>query len=173
MAGKYGYKTGLHCRDYICPSNADLREYFTREGWRLHKRDRRLYLLAERVLCGLGHSDLFYNELEFIPLSDISKFHTETVMFLAKRLALYIIAPQQYGHHPRNIISASLNYFTGRMFRFRMGHKLSKKPTRNVSKAKLGLLIDEVLDNVFIWEMAELYVKSHKWRVKHGYCEPL
>ena len=173
MAGKYGLKSGKACGDYACPSTADLRGFFTKEGWRLHKGDNRLYLLAERVLCGLGHSDLFYNDGEHIPLSDLNKFYTETVMFLARRLAVYIIAPQRYGHHPRNIIATSLNCFTGRIQRFRSGHKLPFRSRYAISKSSLGHLIDEILDNEFLWSLAEKYVASYKWRLEHGYTDPL
>ena len=161
------------CRDYACPSNADLRGYFTHQTYRLHEKSFKVYALAEMVLRRLGHSDIVDNSLGNIPFSHLEKFKVETTMFLAKRLALYILHPQRYGHHPSNIISSSLMFFTERIWRFRGGWKLPKKHRYQIKKSEVGILVEELCDNSYLWDLAEKYVDSYKWRLAHGYCEEI
>lgn len=162
---------GRRCRDWYCPTNAEIRDFFMKEGHRLHHRCHEVYRLADDVLVGLGHGDILDSDL--IPLRDRNKFRIEVSQFIAKRLAIYLIKPQRYGNQARNILAVSLNFFTGRIFRFRMGWGLSKKPTRMVSKSQFGLLIDDLVEHEYLWSLAEKYVASYRWRLKHGYCEDL
>ena len=168
MAGKYGLKSGKACRDFLCPTNADLRYNFTKDPYRLHKKSFAVYAMGEMVLRRLGHGDIISADIN---IRDLEKFKVEVVMFLAKRMAVYAIAPQRYAHNPSNMVASSVNAFSGRIQRFRYGHKLVSKQKRLISKAKLGDLIAELCDNSYLWDLAEKYVESYKWRLKHGYCE--
>ena len=174
MPGKYPTHKWLDqksCSDYRVPTPKDLRPYFTDKPHRIHRNDYQIDLVAQLILRGLGHDDVPYSGSIYI--RDLRNFRVETVMLLAKHLAEYIIAPQRYGHDPRNVIASSLNVFAYRIRRFRYGHGLVTKPIRMISKHKLGLLVQKVLDTEYLWSLAEKYVESHKWRVQHGYCDPL
>ena len=159
------------CSDFIVSSQADLRPYFTDKPYRIHKNEYQVDLVAQMILRGLGHDDVPYSGS--INIRDLRNFRVETVMIIAKRLAEYIIVPQRYNHDPRNVVSSSLNVFAYRIRRFRYGHGLDNKPIRMISKHKLGLLVQKILDTEYIWLLAERYVESYQWRVKHHYCEPI
>lgn len=151
MAGRYPSHKWLDqksCSDFRVPSQKDLRPYFTDKPYRIHKNEYQVDMVVQMILGGLGHNDVPYNGS--ISIRDLRNFRVETVMLLAKRLAEYIIVPQRYGHQPSNVVAASLNVFAYRIRRFRYFHGLETKPIRIISKHKLGLLVQKVIDTEYI-----------------------
>ncbi|OYZ26135.1 MAG: hypothetical protein B7Y23_02800 [Sulfurovum sp. 16-42-52] len=167
---RYGRKTNKACNDYYCPTVDEIKGYFSKDAYRIHKKDDTIYNLADRILCRLGHCDILDAN---ISIKNLTHFRVEVVMFLTRRMAVYAIVPQRYGHNVRNILAASVNAFSGRIYRFRAGHKLPTKTRRQISKAKLERLISDLCENEYLWLLAERYVESYKWRLSHGYCEAM
>lgn len=158
------------CSDYLASSGAELRVIFGRDANRLHKGEHGLTLLAQMILRKLGHVDISETH---IPIRDLHNFHVEIVGILAKNLAEYMLVPQRYNDEPRNVIAGALTMFMRRIRRFRGGHNLDYMPLYPLTKRKYGYLIDKIMDNGFLWDYAQRWVKRYEWRVKHGYVEPL
>lgn len=170
MSRRRYIQSNKSCSDYACPTVDDIKNYFDCHPVRFHHNEPMVYILGEQILKRMGHSDILSAPIK---KRDLDKFMIETVFFLARRLAVFMVVPQRYGGQARNMIATSINSFSGRIYRFRVGHKMPTKTRRQINKRALSSLIDDLVDDGYLWHLAEKLVKSYRYRLENGTCEAM
>lgn len=166
MARRY-LQSNKACSDYACPTVDDIKDYFDCHPVRFHHNEPMVYALGEQILRKMGHGDILNAPMS---KNNLDKFLVETVFFLARRIAVFMVVPQRYGGQARNMIATSINSFSGRIYRFRAGHKMPTKTRRQITKRALSILIDDLVDDGYLWNLAEKLVFSYRGRLVRGVC---
>ena len=160
-----------HCKDFVVSSHQELNTLFGSFPQRVHKNNPLLFSLADMVLMRLDHEDILKSDS--IKFRDIKNFKVEIITKIARNLAEYILVPQRFNNDPSSVVASSLNLFTYRIGRFRSGHKLPMKTLHPLTKRQFGFLVKDILDNPFIWDYAYAWTERYKWRLEHGYTNPI
>lgn len=154
------------CGDYIAYNTKELYEYFgvTKHGKGVYD-DNATYGLAYSIFRRLGALDVLDGSIGF---RHIHNFQVEIVTYLAKNLAVYLIAPQRYNHRSRNMLASAVMKFMYRIERFRIGHNLPSKTRYPLGKKEFGYVIDFINDSEYLWTLAEYWVQRYHKRLKRG-----
>lgn len=157
-------------KDYHSPSKKDLYHQFPQIRPYYHKNAIAMYALADMVLKRLGYGVLLTHPNT---AKDIDKFQVELSCMLGYALAYGLAAPQRCNNQPRNIVVGELIKFTYRIYRFAGGHKVKLPDWYTLSKKDFGYLIDEIMNDGWVWNYAEMCVKFYERKLARGDCDEI
>lgn len=157
--------------DYCVPPRRELLEYFPRSRVRYHKNDPAMYALADSVIAGLGHGQLLTHPS--ISRQNIDKFRVEIAVMLAHAMAYGLAAPQRCGGQSRNAVVSALTKYIKRIYRFAGGHGIQLPSGQFLGKKKYGYLINDIMDNGWLWDYAEMCNRFYKRKLARGQCEEI